>query len=132
MTTPSSRRRAPLAYTLGLALVAAATTWFTLLSWRTFTTETAKVTIPLFFIGALIAGIGGAARWLRLPITVAVVVQVVVGAMCVLGSITGSVAPTPGTISEFLTAFEDALASARAYLAPIPSGVPPITVILLT
>jgi len=133
MTTPRlSRRRAPIAYTLGLAAVAAATAWFTLLSWRTFTSEAAKVTIPLFFIGALIAGIGGAARWLRLPSAVAVVVQIVVGAMCVLGSITGSVAPTPATISEFVTAFEDALASAQAYMAPIPSGVPPITVILLT
>ena len=128
MSTP----RAPLAFTLGLAAVAAATTWFTLLSWRTFTTEAASVTIPLFFIGALIAGIGGAARWLRLPTVVALGVQIVVGAMCVLGSITGSVAPTPATISEFVTAFEDAIASAQAYIAPIPSGVPPITVILLT
>jgi transglutaminase-like putative cysteine protease len=127
-----SRRRAPIAYTLGLAAVAAATTWFTLLSWRTFTSDAAAVTIPLFFIGALIAGIGGAARWLRLPVVVALVVQIVVGAMCVLGSITGSVAPTPATISEFVTAFEDAIASAQAYMAPIPSGVPPITVILLT
>lgn len=127
-----SRQRAPLAYTVGLAAVAAATTWCTLLSWRTFTTETAQVTIPLFFIGALIAGIGGAARWLRLPTVVAVVVQVVVGAMCVLGSITGSVAPTPATISEFVTAFQDAMDSAQAYVAPVPSGVPPITVILLT
>jgi transglutaminase-like putative cysteine protease len=132
MTTPMSRQRAPLAYTVGLAAVAAATTWFTLLSWRTFTSEAAKVTIPLFFIGALIAGIGGAARWLRLPTAVTVVVQIVVGAMCVLGSITGSVAPTPATISEYVTAFEDAIASAQGYMAPIPSGVPPITVILLT
>lgn len=132
LTTPRSRRRDPLAYTLGLAGVAAATTWCTLLSWRTFTSKTAEVTIPLFFIGALIAGIGGTARWLRLPTAVAVVAQIVVGAMCLLGSITGSVAPTPATISEFVAAFEDAIASAQAYLSPIPSGVPPVTVILLT
>ena len=127
-----SRQRAPLAYTLGLAAVAAATAWFTLLSWRTFTSRAAEVTIPLFFIGVLIAGIGGTARWLRLPTAVALVAQVVVGALTVLGSTTGSVLPTPATISEFVTAFGDAIASAQAYLAPIPSGVPPITVLLLT
>ena len=32
-----SRQRASLAFTLGLAGAAAATAWFTLLSWRTFT-----------------------------------------------------------------------------------------------
>ncbi len=37
--------RAPLAFTVGLAAVAAATTWVTLLSWRTFVAEAAPVTI---------------------------------------------------------------------------------------
>lgn len=128
----SSRQRAPLQYTLGLAGFAAATTWFTLLSWGTFTTEPAQVSIPLFFIAAMIAGIGGVARWLRLPLAVALVTQLVVGAMCVLGSTTGSVVPTPTTLREFVTAFTDAIDSAQAFAAPIPPSVPPVTVILLT
>ncbi|MEO5665605.1 MAG: DUF3488 and transglutaminase-like domain-containing protein [Nocardioides sp.] len=127
-----NRQRAPLPYTLGLAGVAAATTWFTLLSWGTFTTDPAQVNTPLFFIGAMIAGIGGVTRWLRLPLAVALVLQVVLGAMFVLGSTTGSIVPTPTTIDEFVTAFADAIASAQAFAAPIPPGVPPVTVILLT
>lgn len=132
MSTRMSHHRAPLVHTLGLTAVAAATTWFTLLSWRTFTSDAAEVSIPLFLIGALIAGMGGAGRWVRLPITVIVVAQVAVTALCVLGAVTGSAAPTPATVSEFVTAFEDGLASARAYASPIPSGVPPVTALLLT
>jgi transglutaminase-like putative cysteine protease len=127
-----SRPRAPLAHTLLMAGVAAATTWFTLLSWGTFTTDAAKVTVPLFFMGALIAGIGGVARWLRVPTVVTLVVQVVVGAMCVLGSVAGSVIPTSTTLDEFIAAFQDAIATAQAFQAPIPPGVPPIAAILLT
>lgn len=132
MSTPINRPRAPLAYTIGLAVAAAATTWFTLLSWQAFAVDTAKVTVPLLFIGAYIAGIGGVVRWLRLPIVLALVVQIVVGAMCVLGSITGSFVPTRSTIRDYLTAFENAIESAQTYLAPIPPDVAPITVILLT
>lgn len=127
-----SRQRASLAFTLGLAGAAAATTWFTLLSWRTFTGRPDEVSVPLFIIGAMIAGIGGASRWLRLPAAVALVAQIVVGAFFVLGSVTGSLAPTPTAIREFLTAFDEALASIHAYVSPVPAGVPPITVVLLT
>lgn len=132
MTTRMSRRRTPLNRTLGLAGVAAATTWFTLLSWGTFTTASARASVPLFFIGALIAVLGGLGRWLRLPVVVVLVVQVVVGAMFVLGTVTGSMLPTPTTLDEFLTAFSDAIASAQAFRAPIPVGAPPITAIVLS
>jgi transglutaminase-like putative cysteine protease/type II secretory pathway pseudopilin PulG len=126
-----SRQRASLAFTMGLAGAAAATTWFTLLSWRTFTSNAVEVTMPLLFIGALVAAIGGGGRWLRLPLMVVLVAQIVVAGLCVLGSATGSIAPTPVTLSEFVRAFEDGLASSRAYMAPIPSNVPPITALLV-
>ena len=127
-----SRPRASLAFTLGLAGAAAATTWVTLLSWRAFTERADELSIPLFFIGALIAGIGGAARWMRLPVAVALVAQIVLGAMFVLGSATGSLAPTPSRLRELVTVFQDAATSVETYLSPIPAGVPPITVILLS
>ena len=127
-----NRQRASLSFTIGLAAAAAATTWFTLLSWRTFTSNAIEVTMPLLFIGALVAGIGGAGRWLRLPLMVVLVAQVVVTALCVLGAVTGSIVPTPGTLSEFVRAFQDGVASSRAYMAPIPPNVPPITALLLS
>ncbi len=124
-------RRAPLAYTVQLAGASAATTWFTLLSWRAFATDTADLTVPLLFLAALIGALGATGRWLRLPLAVIVTTQVGVAAMFVLGSVVGSPTPTPATLREFVSAFQDGLASARAYMSPVPSGVAPITPILL-
>ena len=125
-------RRASLTFTLGLAAAAAATTWATLLSWRTFTSNPVQLTMPLLFLGALIAGIGGVGRWLRLPLAVVLAVEVVVAAMWVLASVTGSPLLTPTTLDDFMAAFRDGAASARAYMAPIPSNVPPVTPLLIT
>jgi len=124
-------RRAPLAYTLLLAAAAAATTWCTLLSWRAFLSNTADLTVPLFFFAALIGAIGGTGRWLRLPLAAIMTLQVAVAAMCVLGAVTASPIPTSGTLREFSSAFQDGLTSARSYMSPVPSSVAPITPILL-
>lgn len=133
MSERSDRRSpTPLSYTLGLAAIAAVTTWITLLSWRTFTSEAAEVSAPLFFIGALIAVVGATGRSLRLPTAVTLVVQVVVGAISVLGSTTGSLVPTPTSIDDLVGAWQAALESAQSYMAPVPSEVAPITVLLLT
>ncbi len=127
-----SRHHLPVGQTLTLAGVAAGTTWVTLLSWRSLSVNSAEFTTPLFFIGALIAVIGALSRSVRLPALVILVAQLVVASICVLGTVTGSMAPTPANFAEFTTAFSDGLGSARLYVAPIPVGVPSITAILVT
>ncbi len=127
-----SRHHIPLSQTLMLAGVAAGTTWFTLLSWRNLSSNASEFSIPLFFIGALVALIGAVARSARLPAAVIVLAQIIVAAACVLGTVTGSITPTAGTLAEFTAAFRDGLESAQLYVAPVPVGVPPIFAILLT
>ena len=84
-----TRRHASGAYPFALATAAAATTWLTLLSWRSFTTEPTAVTTELLVLGVLIAAIGGSGRWLRLPVAAVVLLQTVVAGLWVLGSVTG-------------------------------------------
>ena len=126
------RRRAAASYTIGLATAAAATTWFTLLSWRTFTAEPDGITTELLVLGVLIAAIGGGGRWLRLPLVVVLLLQIAAAGLWVLGSVTGSIIITPSTVAEFARAFEEGLASSRAYSSPIPDNVPPIAPLLIT
>ena len=126
-----TRRHASGAYPFVLATAAAATTWLTLLSWRSFTTEPTAITTELLVLGVLIAAIGGSGRWLRLPVAAVVLLQIAVAGLWVLGSVTGSVIITPTTVAEFARAFQDGVASSRAYSSPIPDNVPPIAPLLL-
>jgi transglutaminase-like putative cysteine protease len=112
----------------GIALLAA---WTTVLSWRVLTEGFAEVAIPLLLIGAVLAGAGALARWNRLPVVVIVTGQVVLGALLVLGTTTGSPIPTPDNVDAFRAALDDALETSRSYAAPVQTGVPPVHPLLL-
>lgn len=112
----------------GIALLAG---WATVLSWRVLTEGFARVGIPLLLIGVVLAGAGAVARWQRLPAVGIVAVQLVVGALLVLGTTTGSPLPTPGNVDAFVAALQDALETSRAYAAPVQLGVPPVHPLLL-
>mgnify|MGYP005990493543 CR=1 FL=1 len=112
----------------GIALLAA---WVTVLSWSVLTAGFARVGIPLLMIGVVLSGGGALARWARLPAAVIVAAQVVLGALLVLGTTTGSPLPTPGNVDAFLLALDGALESSRSYAAPVQLGVPPVHPLLL-
>ena len=112
----------------GIALLAS---WTTVLSWRVLTEAFAETGVPLLLIGAVLAGSGALARWSRLPAAVIVAGQLVLGALLVLGTTTGSPIPTPGNVDAFLTAVGDALETSRSYAAPVQLGVPPVHPLLL-
>jgi transglutaminase-like putative cysteine protease len=112
----------------GIALLAG---WATVLSWRVLTEGFAEVGFPLLFIGVVLGGLGAVARWRRLPVAVILVGQLVLGALLVLGTTTGSPVPTPGNVDEFLAAVRDALATSQTYAAPVKLGVPPVYPLLL-
>lgn len=112
----------------GLAMLAG---WATVLSWRVLTEGFAEVGFPLLFIGVVLAGGGALARWSRLPALVILAGQLVVGALLVLGTTTGSPLPTPANVDELLAAVADALESSRQYAAPVQAGVPPVHPLLL-
>lgn len=112
----------------GIALLAA---WVTVLSWSVLTAGFARVGIPLLMIGVVLSGGGALARWARLPAAAIVAAQVVLGALLVLGTTTGSPLPTPGNVDAFLLALDGALESSRSYAAPVQLGVPPVHPLLL-
>ncbi|NYE38494.1 transglutaminase-like putative cysteine protease [Nocardioides cavernae] len=112
----------------GIALLAS---WATVLSWRVLTDGFAEVAIPLLMIGVVVAGTGALGRWSRLPLPGIIAGQLVIGALLVLGTTTGSPIPTPGNVDLFLAALDAALETSRNYAAPIQLGVPPVYPLLL-
>lgn len=112
----------------GIAMLAA---WATVLSWRVLTEGFAEVGFPLLFIGVVVAGGGALARWSRLPAVAILAGQLVIGALLVLGTTTGSPLPSPANVDEFLAALRDALDTSRQYAAPVQAGVPPVHPLLL-
>ena len=112
----------------GIAMLAA---WATVLSWRVLTAGFAEVGFPLLFIGVVVAGLGALARWSRIHPAAIVAGQLVLGALLVLGTTTGSPFPTPANVDAFLAAVEAALESSRNYAAPVQLGVPPVHPLLL-
>ncbi len=112
----------------GITLLAA---WSTVLSWRVLTEGFAEVGFPLLLIGVVVCGMGALGRWGRLPLAAIVSGQLVLAALTVLGTTTGSPFPTPGNVDEFMAALGAALESSRAYAAPVQLGVPPVHPLLL-
>lgn len=112
----------------GIALLAG---WATVLSWRVLTEGFAEVGFPLLLIGVVSGGAGALMRWRRLPAAAVVAVQLVLGALMVLGTTTGSPLPTPDNVDDFRAALSAALESSRAYAAPVQLGVPPVHPLLL-
>lgn len=112
----------------GIALLAS---WVTVLSWSGLTEGFARVGIPLLMIGVVVCGLGAVARWSRVAAPVVVAGQLVVAALLVMGTTTGSPIPTPGNVDAFLVALDSALETSRSYAAPVQLGVPPVHPLLL-
>lgn len=112
----------------GIAMLAA---WTTVLSWRVLTADFAEVAIPLLLTGVVLTGLGALTRWARLPIAAIVGGQLILGALLVLGTTTGSPIPSPANIDSFTLAVRDAVASAQDFAAPVQRGVPPVHPLLL-
>lgn len=112
----------------GIALLAS---WTTVLSWRVLTEGFGEVAAPLLLIGVALGGAGALARSVRLPLLVIVTGQVLLGALLVLGTTTGSLLPTPSNVDVFTAALGDALETSRSYAAPVQLGVPPVHPLLL-
>lgn len=112
----------------GLALLAG---WVTVLGWRVLTVDFGEVSVPLLFIGALVAGLGAVGRWRRVSAGFLVPLQLALAALLVMATVTGSPLPTPSNVDAFTTALGDAVTSSRAFAAPVPANAPPVQPLLL-
>ncbi|QIK76834.1 transglutaminaseTgpA domain-containing protein [Nocardioides piscis] len=125
------QQRAGLGFNLALASVAAATTWIVLLSWRAFTMEP-EATVPLLYTAAIIALVGGTARWLHVPTALGLLLTAAVAGACVLGWVTGSAVPSPSVLADYATRVGEALDSTRKFRAPVPVEAASISPLLIT
>jgi transglutaminase-like putative cysteine protease len=126
-----NRARGSLRSTLALALVAAATTWVTMLSWRGFTLESSLYLGPLLVVGAVVAVTGALARWWRVPGPAVVALQVVVSGMLVSLMLCGSPIPVGTAWQELATTFQDAVDTSNRYAPPVPRTVPGVHPLLI-
>ncbi len=127
-----NRLRGGLRDALVLSGVAAATTWFALLSWKGFALNWGGFMGPLVVVAIVVAASGGLLRWLRVPGPLVVLAQVAIVGVVVCLQLTGAPLPLGDSWTQLHQVFSDASASAQAYRAPVPRGVPPIDPLLIS
>ncbi|WP_151082684.1 transglutaminaseTgpA domain-containing protein [Nocardioides cynanchi] len=116
---------------LPMALVAAATTWVGMWSWKGFTSNWGDFLGPLLFV-ALVVSVGGAAlRAAPLPrragVTLHVLLIVVVLWLMLGGSLLSPIAST----CDLAASISDAWVSAATWAPPIPTTVPSIAPLMI-
>lgn len=126
-----SRARGSLSALLLAALVAGATTWVGLLSWRGFAADSAGYLRPLLLLAVVVAVSGALARWYRLPGIAVLALQVLLAVAATSWVLTGSPLPVGAAYADLVDAFHDATSSANRYAPPVPRGVAPIDPLLI-
>ncbi len=129
---PLGRMRGGLRDALVLAFVASCTTWFALLSWKGFALGWGGFMGPLVLVAVAVATSGALLRWLRVPGPLVVLAQLVIVGVVVSVQLTGEPLPIGDAWVQLKAVFTDASATAQAYRAPVPRGVPPIDPILIS
>lgn len=130
-----SRPRVSLRHGTLFAVVAAMTTWITLLTWSGFAEDYGEYLGPLLTLGLLLTLLGAVLRWLRFPVLAVPLVQLLVVALVLVATYGNSKGaghlPTPHAVRDTIGAFADATHSAGLYAAPIPQNVPSIAPLLV-
>lgn len=115
--------------TLGVSLLAALTTWVTLLAWTGFAEQPFGYLAPLAGLCLLVAVLGTLLRMTRLPAVGVVVVQalvVVVWLQQGYGGVRGirGVVPTPSSLQATVDTVLQASLVAQSFAAPVPATAP--------
>jgi len=130
-----SRPRLSLRHGASFAVVAGLTTWVTMLPWRGFADDSGPYLGVLLMLALTLGPFGAALRWLRIPVFLVPVAQLLVLGVVLLGKYggpdSGAPFPTPKAVQHTLDAFSQALASADRYAAPIPLNVPSVAPLII-
>ncbi len=116
---------------LPLAAVAAATTWFTMLSWRGFSDQWGHFLGPLIVVGAAVAVAGVFLRAAPVPRRVGLLLHLLVVAVLVWLLLGGSLIHPFSSTGDIGLRIGDAWTSAETYQPPIPQNVPGIAPLLI-
>ena len=111
------------------SLLAALTTWVTLLAWTKFAENPAGFMVPILGGCVLVAVVGIALRGARLPAGPVAVVQLMVVMLWLNHRVAADLAvggwvPTPASVRALLGAFGESVVASQAYAAPVPQSVP--------
>ena len=111
------------------SLLAALTTFVTLLAWTKFAENPAGFMVPILGACLMVAVLGMALRMLRLPAVVVALAQLVLVLLWLnhreaAALSLGGWVPTPSSVRELLAAFGDSVLASQAYAAPVPQSVP--------
>ncbi len=130
-----SRPRLSLRHGAAFAVVAGLTTWATLLPWGGFAEDSGAYLGVLLMFGLTLGPFGAVLRWLRVPVFLVPVAQLLVVGVVLLGKYggpgSGAPFPTRKAIHDTLHAFSQAFASADQYAAPIPTTVPSVAPLII-
>jgi len=116
---------------VAVSFAAAATAWFTLLSWRGFTTRPAEFVEPLLVLGLVLATTGCLLRTLPLHRFWVSLVQLLVTGLGLLWVVVGSPLPTLGAIDDVRTRLSAAVDASQAFAPPVPGVGGGVTVLLV-
>jgi transglutaminase-like putative cysteine protease len=116
---------------LPMALVAAATTWVGMLSWKGFTANWGAFLGPLLLV-ALVVSVGGAAlRAAPVPRRAGVALHVVVIALLLWLMLGGSLLSPLASSRDIASSIADAWVSAATWAPPIPASEPSIAPLMI-
>jgi transglutaminase-like putative cysteine protease len=115
--------------TLVVTLLAALTTWVTLLAWADFAENPAGFLLPVLGACLLVAVAGMVLRSARVPAVLVALAQVLLVLVWLqhrlaAGAALGGLIPTPGSVRAMVTALHDSGVAAQTYSAPVPASVP--------
>ncbi len=115
--------------TLGRSLLAALTTFVTLLSWSGFAEQPSGFLVPLFLACLLVALVGAVLRAARLPVVVVAAGQLVVLALWLQHRLGGHEAllgwlPTTDSVRAVGSALHASGVAAQSYPSPVPATAP--------
>jgi transglutaminase-like putative cysteine protease len=116
---------------LPLALVAAGTTWFTMLSWRGFTDLWGQYLGPLLLISLVVAFGGVVLRAAPMPRRFGFALHVLVVAVVVWLTLGGSLIHPVSSTQHISDSISNAWFSASTFAPPIPETVPSIAPLMI-
>lgn len=122
-----------LARELTMGVLGALTVWATMLSWRPLAEEPGTYLTPLLIIGVAVAALGAILRCLRVPVAVALVLQLVAAALAATTLLLGRPDVSAAGRAELQAIFTTAWTTVESYAAPIPAdaaGIHPLLIAL--
>ena len=111
------------------SLLAALTTFVTLLAWTKFAENPAGFMVPILGACLMVAVLGMTLRMLRLPAVLVALAQLVLVLVWLnhreaAALSLGGWVPTPSSVRALVDAFGDSVLASQAYAAPVPQSVP--------